>query len=96
MENKKNKLLTNASDIIDEILSIKEGLIKYTDVKLIKIKSERYQLTIMKDYVPLIGDIDGEIEIVQKDGKVQLKDITGFYIHKRNEFKLFLKEESKA
>ncbi len=94
MENKKNKLLTNASEIVVEILSIKKGLNKYQDVRLVKIKSKRYQLTIMKDYLPVIGEIEGEIEIVQKEEKIKLQNIVGFYIHKKNEFKLFLKEEN--
>ena len=93
MENKKNKLLTSASEIVVEVLSIKDGLVRYQDVKLIRIKSSRYQLTIMKDYLPIIGEIDGNIEIIQKDGKIKFEDVTGFYIHKKNEFKLFLKEE---
>lgn len=93
MENKKKKLLTTASDISVEILSIKKGLVKYEEVKLVKIKSLKYQLTIMKDYVPIIGEIEGSVEIVQKENNLIIENIIGFYIHKHNQLKLFLKEE---
>lgn len=74
------------------ILSMKEGLVEYKDVEFIKILSEDYTLMIMKDYLPVIGEIKGKIEIKSLKNSVKLDNITAYYIHKHNQFNLFIKE----
>ncbi len=90
---KKNKKSTEEKTITVKILSMKKGLIEYENVQFIKIKSKKYNLMIMKDYLPIIGEIQGEIEIETLKEKVKLDNIIGYYIHKHNEFNLFLKED---
>lgn len=75
------------------MLSLKEGLIVYKEVKIIRIKSKRYQLTIMKDYLPIIGEIEGDIQIGVNQEVVEFKNIIAYYMHKHNSFKLFIKEK---
>ena len=76
--------------ILVKILNIKKGLIEY---KNIMIKSEKYNLMIMKDYMPVIGEIKGDIEIELADETKKLEKIVAFYMHKKNQFNLFVKEE---
>ena len=47
----------------------------------------------MKDYLPIIGEIEGNIEIETLKETIKLENIVGYYIHKHNEFNLFLKED---
>ncbi len=92
--NNKVKLLTDADACINvKILSIKEGLIEYSNVQFIRIVSEKYNLIIMKDYLPIIGEVVGKIEIQFFSNTVKIDNIVGYYIHKQNTFNLFVKEE---
>ena len=76
-----------------KILNIKNGLTEYNNVKIIKVKSEKYSIVIMEDYLPVIGEVEGDVEIITEDNIVKFKDIVGYYMHKHNQFKLFIKEE---
>lgn len=76
-----------------KILNIQNGLKTYDKVSIIKIKSKKYNLSIMEDYLPVIGEVDGDIEIIAIDNFVKLTNIIGYYMLKHNEFKLFIKEE---
>ena len=42
-------------NITVQLLNIAGDVKKYEDVKFIKIKSKKYNLIIMKDYLPIIG-----------------------------------------
>ena len=76
-----------------KILNIQKGLKTYDNVSIIKIKSKKYNLSIMEDYLPVIGEINGDVEIISIDNFVKLTNIIGYYMLKHNELKLFIKEE---
>lgn len=76
-----------------KLLNIKTGLVEYDDVKLIKIRSKDYNLLIMQDYLPIIGEIEGDVRIELANDTVDLINITGFFMNKKNQFNLFIKEE---
>ena len=46
----------------------------------------------MKDYLPIIGEIEGSVDIKGDDVEVNLKDIKAFYMNSNNEFNLMIKE----
>jgi len=52
----------------------------------------------MADYVPTVGEIDGDVELVREDsfegGIVILKQVSGFFVVKNNVFKLLLREDN--
>ncbi len=97
MENKDKKQVTKLTEdkgsIKVKVLSLKNGLIEYDDVQFIRILSEKYNLIILKDYLPIIGEIKGTIEIEKMSENIKMENITGYYIHKHNQFNLFLKDE---
>lgn len=62
------------------------------EVKLIRIKSKDYNLLIMDDYMPLLGEINGDVDIEYKDGSISLKNILAYYINSKNIFSLIIKE----
>ena len=75
---------------------MKEGLIVYNDVKIIRIKSKKYALTIMQDYLPIIGEIDGNVEIEFIEKTERIENIIAYYVHEHNKFKLFIKEKEEV
>ncbi len=74
-------------------MSLKEGLIIYQDVKIIRIKSKKYALTIMQDYLPIMGEIDGNVELEFIEKTENIENIIAYYVHEHNQFKLFIKEK---
>ena len=75
-----------------KLLNIDKGLIEYENVTLIRIKSKAYNIIIMKDYVPIIGEIEGDIEIEAEDKVTKLENVIGYYMHRQNQFNLFLEK----
>ena len=74
------------------VLGIDEGFQKFEQVDMIRIKSEKYTLLIMDDYMPVIGRIDGMVEIVSGEDTRSFQPIHGFYTHRKNTFELLIKE----
>lgn len=68
------------------------GLVEYEDVKIVRIISKDYNLLIMKDYLPIIGEIDGSVDIKSEKEEVNLKNIKAFYMNSNNEFNLMIRE----
>lgn len=75
------------------VFGIQEGYREFHDVDLIRIKSRKYTLLIMRDYMPVVGEIDGSVEIVSGEDSSLFENIRGFYTHKRNNFELLIKED---
>lgn len=75
------------------VISFMNGYQIYHNVRLIRIKSIKYNLLIMVDYMPVVGELDGDIAIVSEDDEVIMKDIQGFYVMRNNVFKLLIRED---
>lgn len=78
------------------VISFRNGYQIYYNVKLIRIVSKKYNLLIMVDYMPIVGELDGDIEIVSENDVVSMKNISAFYIMKNNVFKLLIREDTHA
>ena len=73
------------------VISLERGYQHIDNLRAIRIISEDYNILIMDDYVPLIGEVVGSVTFVGKDGNmVDLTRIHGFYRHSKNEFSLLL------
>ena len=46
----------------------------------------------MKDYLPIIGEIDGSVDIKNENIDLSFKDIRAFYMNSDNVFNLMIKE----
>ena len=66
---------------------------KIDNVKVIRVKDEKYNLLIMKDYWPVIGEINGDVEL---DGEsiMSYENIKGFYMLSHNVFRLIIVEDN--
>ena len=72
---------------------MQHGLREYDDVKIIRIISKDYNLLIMKDYLPIIGEIEGSIDIKNDTIDLSFPKIRAFYMNSNNIFNLMIKEE---
>ena len=75
--------------ILEEDIKIQ----KIENVKVIRIKSSKYNLLIMKDYLPVVGYIDGAITIETENDRIIYEKIKGFFSNTRNLFYLIIKEK---
>ena len=84
--------MMDKSGIKVRIFDIENGLREYKDIKIIRIISKDYNLLIMKDYLPIIGEIEGSVDIKNDEVNLSFKDIKAFYMNSNNEFNLMIKE----
>lgn len=75
------------------IFSLSKGLEIMEDVKTIRIKSADYNLLIMPDYMPILGEVQGNIDFENKEESKSLENIDGYYINTNNEFSLIVRED---
>lgn len=75
-----------------KVFDIKNGLRVYENIKIIRIISKDYNLLIMKDYLPIIGEIDGTVDIKNDVVNESFKNIKAFYMNSDNVFNLMIKE----
>ena len=76
-------------NITVQLLNIEGDVKQYDDVKFVKIRSKKYNLIIMRDYLPIIGEIQGEIQIGREKETIDMKKVRGYFMHKHNQFNLF-------
>lgn len=74
------------------IFDMEHGLVEYEDVKTIRIVSRDYNLLIMKDYLSVIGEIVGSVDIKGENVDLSFKQIKAFYMNSRNVFNLMIEE----
>lgn len=84
--------MNNGNGIKVRIFDLKKGLIEYEHIKIIRIISKDYNLLIMEDYLPIIGEIEGSIDIKNEEIELNYKDIKAFYMNSENVFNLMIKE----
>ena len=68
------------------------GLREYENITIIRIISKDYNLLIMKDYLPIIGEIEGSVDIKNDIINESFKNIKAFYMNSENVFNLMIKE----
>lgn len=82
----------NSDGIRVRVFDLEHGLVEYENIKIVRIKSKDYNLLIMKDYLPILGEIEGSIDIKGDDVELNYKDIVAFYMNSNNVFNLIIKE----
>ena len=82
----------NTEEMKVRIFDMEHGLVEYENIKTIRIISKDYNLLIMKDYLSVIGEIVGSIDIKGKDVDLSYKQIKEFYMNNKNVFNLMIEE----
>lgn len=80
------------SGIKVRVFDMDHGLREYENIKIVRIISKDYNLLIMKDYLPIIGEIDGLVDIKNDQVNESFKNIKAFYMNSDNVFNLMIKE----
>ena len=75
-----------------KIFSLSKGLEILDNIKLIRIKSEDYNLLLMPGYMSILGEIDGSIDFELDEDTIHYENIVAYYVHSNDEFSLLLKE----
>ncbi len=60
---------------------------------MIRLISKDHNLLIMEDYLPVIGEVTGMVELVFDNSVVTMDRIHGFYMHKHNHFTLVIEDK---
>lgn len=74
------------------IFDMEHGLREYENVKFIRMISKDYNLLIMKDYLPIIGEVEGTINIKSETEEINYEQVKAFYMNSDNVFNLLIKE----
>lgn len=82
----------SSSGIRVRVFDLNKGLVEYDSVKYIRITSQDYNLLIMEDYLSIIGEIEGSVDIKGENVDISFKDIKAFYMNSKNVFNLMIKE----
>ena len=83
----------DSSGIKVRIFDMENGLREYDNIKIIRIISKDYNLLIMNDYLPIIGEIEGSIDIKNDNINLSFPKVKAFYMNSNNIFNLMIKEE---
>lgn len=75
-----------------KVFDIRNGMRVYDNIKIIRIISKDYNLLIMKDYLSIIGEIEGSVDIKNDVVNESFKNIKAFYMNSDNVFNLMIKE----
>lgn len=75
-----------------EVVDRKTGVQYFDNVRLVRLKSCDHNLLIMEDYMPVIGEVTGFVELVFENKTVEFNPIHGFYMHKQNKFSLLIED----
>lgn len=76
--------------MIVKVFTIQKGLELFDNVQAIRIKSSDYNLLILKDYLPIIGKIEGSMEIETSSKKYTFDNILAYYINEKNVFNVII------
>lgn len=85
MQDSNNTFLVNVVQPNGELLA-------FDDVVAVRVVDRNYNLLMMKDYMPIIGEVQGSIDIQGKTSKFEMKSGTAYYINHENKFTLIIKE----
>lgn len=77
-----------------KLFSIDRGLRTMEHQKLVRIKSKDHNLLIMEDHMPVMGELDGSLEVVGEDTQEILEHVQGVYMHSDNTFEFLEKQKA--
>jgi hypothetical protein len=75
-----------------KVVDRENGMQEYDNIRMVRVVSKDYNLLIMEDYMPLIGEIAGSVEVVTDSDVVRFDPIHGFFMHKKNCFYLLIED----
>ena len=77
-----------------KVIILENDSVKMSEInnaKIIRIKDKNYNILIMKDYWPVLGEVDGSVQIEAEESLI-LNGIKGFYSLSHNVFHWITRE----
>ena len=75
------------------VFDLKSGLTTYENASYVRIVSKDYNLLIMLDYIPIIGELQGKVDIKTEKGELHFENIIASYMNSNNVFNLMIQGE---
>lgn len=75
------------------IFKLDTGLDTYENVSYVRITSKDYNLLVMLDYLPIIGEIKGKVDINTPKGEIRFENIKASFMNSNNVFNLMIQGE---
>ena len=66
----------------------------FNDVMAVRIVDQFYNLLVMKDYMPIIGKVDGSLTILGAKSNFSMKNGVAYFVNHNNFFTVIMKGES--
>lgn len=76
--------------MIVKIFTLEKGLETIENVIAIRVKSKDYNLLILKDYISLLGEVKGSLDIETENETRKLENIEANFINHDNIFSVIL------
>lgn len=75
------------------VFTLSEGMKIFEDAAVVRVISSDYNILILKDYMPLLGKVEGRAQIAGAGGSMEYENIRGYYMFRQNEFELLIDED---
>ena len=76
--------------ILVNVFELETGLTTYKDCEYIRITDEKYNLLVMLDYTPIIGEVNGKIDIMYNGQEIQYEGVKASFMNSNNVFNLMI------
>lgn len=84
--------ITPTKNIQVRVVDFPHGLRVFDDVQMARIISDSYNLLLMADHIPTIGEIDGTLELVLANDIKTFEDIKAFFLDRDNVLSILIKD----
>ncbi|MBQ6840940.1 MAG: hypothetical protein IJO63_02340 [Bacilli bacterium] len=72
------------------VFDLNTGLTTYENASYVRITSKDYNLLVMIDYLPIIGEIQGKVDIKIGDEELTIENIKASFMNSNNVFNLMI------
>lgn len=76
--------------ILVNVFELETGLTTYKDCEYIRITDEKYNLLVMLDYTPIIGEVNGKIDIMYNGQEILYEGVKASFMNSNNVFNLMI------
>ncbi len=76
--------------ILVNVFELETGLTTYKDCEYIRITDEKYNLLVMLDYTPIIGEVNGKIDIMYNGKEIHYEGVKASFMNSNNVFNLMI------
>ena len=76
--------------ILVNVFELETGLTTYKDCEYIRITDEKYNLLVMLDYTPIIGEVNGKIHIMYNGQEIHYEGVKASFMNSNNVFNLMI------